>query len=423
MGINYPVSAPPPRRGIISVRADGSAGGTASIAERLAEAFEAFKAENDARLADLRKGINDPIRDQKIDRIGADISKFQEALERNIDAVAALQVGAGGSAAPGVRDPEHTKAFRSWFSRGVESAKLLEVNASLDKGVATEGGFLAPTEWDRTLTDKLVLISPFRQIATVQQIGVGAFSKLFNQRGTGSGWVGETATRPETAGPAFASMPYAIGELYANPFATQQLLDDAQINVETWLAGEIETEFSFQENVAFISGNGTNKPNGILTYVTGAANAAAHPFGAIPVNTAVGTTAVTTDEVVSLVYGVQSIFLNDARFLMNRSVQGTIRKLKDGMGNYIWQPTFTAGQPASLLGYPITEMPAMPNMTTGAIPILFGDIRRGYVVLDRVGLRVLRDPYTNKPYVGFYTTKRVGGGLLNPQPLIALKMA
>jgi HK97 family phage major capsid protein len=281
------------------------------------------------------------------------------------------------------------------------------VNASLDKGVATEGGFLAPTEWDRTLTDKLVLISPFRQIATVQQIGVGAFSKLFNQRGTGSGWVGETATRPETA----------------NPFATQQLLDDAQINVETWLAGEIETEFSFQENVAFISGNGTNKPNGILTYVTGAANAAAHPFGAIPVNTAVGTTAVTTDEVVSLVYGVQSIFLNDARFLMNRSVQGTIRKLKDGMGNYIWQPTFTAGQPASLLGYPITEMPAMPNMTTGAIPILFGDIRRGYVVLDRVGLRVLRDPYTNKPYVGFYTTKRVGGGLLNPQPLIALKMA
>ena len=288
--------------------------------------------------------------------------------------------------------------------------------------MTTEGGYLAPTEWDRTLTDKLVLLSPFRQFATVQQIGIGAFSKLFNNRGTGSGWVGETAARPETTGPAFASMNYAIGELYANPFATQQILDDAQIDLENWLAGEVETEFAFQEGVAFISGNGTNKPNGILTYVTGAANAAAHPFGAIPLITAAGTTAVTTDELVSLVYNVQGVFLQDARFLMNRTVQGTIRKLKDGQGNYIWQPTFVAGQPASLLGYPITEMPAMP-MTTGAIPVLFGDIRRGYIILDRVGVRVLRDPYTNKPYVGFYTTKRVGGGLLNPQPLTALKMA
>jgi HK97 family phage major capsid protein len=403
----------------MSVRADGSAG----IAQQLAEAFEAFKAENDARIKALSKGQEDVVRNEKIERINSEIATLQAALESQISATAALQVGAGGSASPMVADPEHTRAFKAWFSRGVESAKLLEVNASLDKGVTTEGGYLAPTEWDRTLTDKLVLISPFRQIATVQQIGVGAFSKLFNQRGTGSGWVGETAVRPETTAPAFGSMNYAIGELYANPFATQQLLDDAQINVEQWLTGEVETEFSYQENIAFISGNGTNKPNGILTYVTGAANAAAHPFGAIPVNTAAGTTAVTTDEVVSLVYGVQSIFLQDARFLMNRSVQGTIRKLKDGQGNYIWQPTFTAGQPASLLGYPVTEMPAMPNMTTGAIPILFGDIRRGYVVLDRVGIRVLRDPYTNKPYVGFYTTKRVGGGLLNPQPLIALKMA
>jgi HK97 family phage major capsid protein len=419
--MEFPISQPPARRGIQSVHAE--AGGSAGIAEKLAEAFEAFKAENDKRIAALARGQEDVVHNEKIERINSDISKLQASLEKSISDVSALRVGAGGSASPQVADPEYSQAFKGYFARGHESAKLLEIKASLDKGVTTEGGYLAPTEWDRTLTDKLVLISPFRQIATVQQIGVGAFSKLFNNRGTGSGWVGETATRPETTAPAFASMNYAIGELYANPFATQQILDDAQINLEQWLAGEVETEFAFQEGVAFISGNGTNKPNGILTYVTGAANAAAHPFGAIPLITAVGTTAVTTDELVSLVYNVQGVFLQDARFLMNRSVQGTIRKLKDGQGNYIWQPTFVAGQPASLMGYPISEMPAMPNMTTGAIPILFGDIRRGYVILDRVGVRVLRDPYTNKPYVGFYTTKRVGGGLLNPQPLTALKMA
>ena len=262
-----------------------------------------------------------------------------------------------------------------------------------------------------------------RQIAQVQTISGAGFKKLFNLRGTGSGWVGETAGRPETTTPEFGPLTFTPGELYANPAATQQMLDDAEINLEQWLANEVETEFAYQEGVAFVSGNGTNKPYGFLTYVTGAANAAVHPLGAIQLKTAASATAVTTDELIDLVYMLPQVMQQNARFVLNRNALGTARKLKDGDGNYIWQPSFQLGQPSQLLGYPVTEMAAMPNIAANAVPIAFGDFRRGYLVVDRTGVRVLRDPYTNKPYVMFYTTKRVGGGLQDPQAIKALKMA
>src|SRR5690606_19761198 len=186
------------------------------------------------------------------------------------------QVGAGQEE---VKDREYTDAFRSHFRKG-------EVQAALNKGADDEGGYLAPVEWDRTIVDKLVQVSPMRQIAQVQTISGAGFKKLFNLRGTGSGWVGETAGRPETATPEFGPLTFTPGELYANPGATQQMLDDAEVDLEQWLANEVETEFAYQEGVAFVSGNGTNKPHGFLTYVTGAASAAVHPFGAIALTTA-----------------------------------------------------------------------------------------------------------------------------------------
>lgn len=376
------------------------------ILERLNSAFEEFKAENDLRISDLKKGQEDVVRNDKVERISAAVGDMQSSLDKVNERLANLAITPTGGKT--VADPEYTKAFRSHFTRG-------DINASLNKGTAAEGGYLAPTEWDRTITDKLVILSPMRQICAVQSISVNSFSKLFNNRGTASGWVGETAARPETAANTFGTLTYTTGELYANPSATQTILDDALVNLESWLAGEVETEFAYQEGVSFISGNGTNKPTGLLTYVTGAANAAAHPFGAIGLVNSGAAAALTADGLLNLTYALPSELSGNARFIMNRSTHNKVRLLKDGQSNYLWQPSYQAGQPASLLGYPITEIAAMPDVAAGAKAIAFGDFSRGYLIIDRMGTRILRDPFTNKPYVHFYTTKRVGGGLLNPE--------
>lgn len=401
----------PGRRGLVAVRAD--AGDPKKILGDLQAAFEAFKTERDDEIKALKKGQEDVVRSEKIDRINATISSLQAAVDEMNARIAAAQLGAGGKPA---RDQEYSNAFQAHFRKG-------DVQASLNKGVASEGGYLAPVEWDRTITDKLVIVSPMRQIARVQAISGAGFSKLFNNRGAASGWVGETAARTETAAPGIGTLTYTPGELYANPSATQGMLDDAEIDVEQWLAGEVETEFAYQEGIAFVSGNGTNKPAGFLTYATGAANAAVHPFGAIAVTTAAGASAIAADDVVTLVGALPSAFTGNAGFVANRATIFGIRKLKDTTNQYMWQPSYAAGQPQTLLGYPITEMAAMPNVTTAAIPLAFGDFQQGYLIVDRMGVRVLRDPYSNKPYVMFYTTKRVGGGLLNPEALKVLKMA
>ena len=398
-------------RGIVAVRAD--AGDVKALITDLNKDFESFKAAMADKDKELAKKFDDVVTTEKIDRINSSIGDLQKAVDDANAKIAAAQLGAGGEE---VKDREYTDAFRAHFRKG-------DVQAALNKGADDEGGYLAPVEWDRTIVDKLVEVSPMRQIAQVQTISGAGFKKLFNLRGTGSGWVGETAARPETATPEFGPMTFTPGELYANPAATQQMLDDAEINLEQWLADEVETEFAYQEGVAFVSGNGTNKPYGFLTYVTGAASANAHPFGAIQLKTAASATAVTTDELIDLVQLLPQVMQQNARFVTNRNALTTVRKLKDGQGNYIWQPSFQLGQPSQLLGYPVTEMAAMPNIAANAVPIAFGDFRRGYLIIDRTGVRVLRDPYSNKPYVMFYTTKRVGGGVQDPQAIKALKMA
>ena len=362
-------------RAIASVRVRADATDPKAVVEQLNRAFEEFKAANDEKL----KGKADIVLAEKVDRINAAVGDFQGIIDDLNAKIAAAQLGAGKDQ---LRDAQYSEAFNAHFRKG--DIRDPDLNASLNKGTASEGGYFAPVEWDRTVTDRLVLVSPMRQIASVQQIGGTSFSKLFNSRGTGSGWVGETAARPETTTPAIGTLTYATGEIYANPSATQQFLDDAEIDAEAWLAGEVETEFSYQEGIAFVSGNGTNKPNGFLTYATGAANAAAHPWGAIAASTVAGTTAVTSDELLALTYALPQMYTDNARWVMNRASLGKIRALKDGQNNYLWQPSFQEGQPANLLNYPVTEMAAMPNMTTGALPIAFGDFKRGYLIIDRM---------------------------------------
>ncbi|MGZ9812663.1 phage major capsid protein, partial [Pseudoroseicyclus sp. H15] len=347
-------------------------------------------------------------------RINSSVAELQSAVDQANVKLAAMAMGGGGAAE--VKDKDYTTAFRAHFRRG-------DVQAALNKGADDEGGYLAPIEWDRTITDKLVEVSQMRQIATVQNISTAGFKKLYNLRGTASGWVGETAARPQTATGEFGQMTITPGELYANPAATQQMLDDAAVNLEEWLANEVETEFALQEGLAFIAGDGANKPRGFLTFATGGAAAAVNPLGPIPVKTAAAPAAVTEDELIDVIYSLPGMYTAEARFTMNRTTMGAIRKLRDADGRQLWQPSTAAGQPSTLLNYPVTELPGMPDIAAGALPIAFGDFRRGYLIVDRTGVRVLRDPYTNKPYVMFYTTKRVGGAVNDPQALRVLRMA
>jgi HK97 family phage major capsid protein len=396
-------------RGIVNVRADLDVKATV---EQLNKAVADFKAEHTKQLEELKKGHADSLQALKVDTINAHISDLQAAVDAANTKMAAMEMGVAGVRP--VQDKEYSDSFLAHMRRG-------EVSASLNKGTAAEGGFTVPIEWDRTVTDKLVLISPMRELCSVQSVSGAGYKKLINLRGTGSGWVGETAARPETNTPQFAEQAYGWGEIYANPSATQQMLDDSELNLEQWLAGEVQTEFSFQENKAFVSGDGTNKPRGLLTYAAGGSNL--HPLGGIAITASGAVGAVTSDAVLNLIYSLPSSFTGGARFAMNRNTQLAVRKLKDGQNNYLWQPSMVAGQPATLAGYAITEVPDLPDIAANALSIAFGDFKRAYKILDRIGVRVLRDPFTNKPYVSFYTTKRVGGGLENPECMKFMRIA
>ena len=404
------IAAPRPRALIGSIRADVSDPKT--LVAALNTAFEEFKATNEQKIS---AKVDDVLFNEKLDVINNAVSELEKAIDEQAIKLAAAKLGgAPGDMEP--TNPEYVTAFKAHMRRG-------DVSAAMSVGVTTDGGYLAPVEWDRTVTQKLKQISPIRANSQVIQISGNGFSRVYNDGVIGSGWVGETAARPATSTPGFTTLAFNTGEIYANPQITQQALDDVAIDLEQWLSDEVDGEFAIQENIAFLSGNGTNKPNGILTYVTGAANAATHPFGAITGTTVAGAAAVTTDEVIDLVYSLPSERNQNAKFFLNRTSLGKLRKLKDGQGNYIWQPTYVAGEPSTLAGYSVVEVPGMPNMTTGLVSILFGDMEATYLVIDRVGIRVLRDPFTNKPYVGFYTTKRVGGGVQSPEYMRFIKQA
>lgn len=374
-------------------------------------AFDEFKKTNDEK---LKAKADDSLVTEKLGKIDAALDNYQKVID-DLTAKAAAQ---GQEAVVGdiMPDPEYVGAFKAHMRKG-------SVEAAMTKGVDADGGYLAPVEWDRTITGKLKTISPIRANARVMSITTAGFKKLFTDRAVGSGWVGESAARPATSTPTISSLDFPLGELYANPAISQQLLDDAAIDLEAWLADEVQTEFARQEGIAFLSGDGSNKPHGILTYVTGAANAARHPFGAIATIASGSAAALTSDGMIDLFYDLPEEFKANAKLYLSRNAQSAARKLKDGDGNYLWQPSYSQGQPATLGGEDVVTLSGMPNVAANNIVALYGDMDATYLVVDRIGIRVLRDPYTNKPFVHFYTTKRVGGGVYNPEPMRALKVA
>lgn len=398
--------APAPRGIFAAPRADAS--DPKALIAQINAAFEEFKSTNEQKRADA-----DSLVQAKLAGLSDTMSTLEAALDDAHRRIAAAQLTPGDMMPT---NPEYVKDFKAHMRRG-------DVSAAMTEGTTTEGGYLAPVEWDRTITNKLKQRSPIRENAQVITISGAGFTRVYNDGVIGSGWVGETAARAATGTPGLTSLSFNTGEIYANAPITQILLDDAALDLEAWLASEIEGEFAIQENTAFLTGNGTNKPSGIVNYVTGGTMAATHPLGAITATVTAGAAAITTDEVLNLVYSLPTEREGNAKFYLNRSTTLLLRKLKDTTNQYIWQPTYIAGQPSTLAGYPVVEVPGMATVATGVVSVLFGDMAMTYLVIDRVGIRVLRDPFTNKPYINFYTTKRVGGGVQQPEYMKALKQA
>ena len=257
-----------------------------------------------------------------------------------------------------------------------------------------------------------------RRIATVQLTSVGAFTSLWSNDQWGSGWVGETAARPQTTTAGLAPIPFAAGEIYANAAPTQRLLDVGAINVDNWLSASLEREFNRQENIAFIAGDGVNKPYGLLTYAPGQVNAERHPGGPLTVAEA----PISYDGLVDFSYGLAAPYRQNACWLMSSLTAAAIAKLKDGNDQPIWREGLIVGQPATLLGRPVEIDEGFPPPVAGNLTIAFGDFKAGYLINDRLGTRILRDPYTNKPFVNFYATKRVGAGVLDPHAIRLLRV-
>jgi HK97 family phage major capsid protein len=394
--------------------------------DKLGQAFHEFKTTNDVADAEKRmRGHVDTVLEQKMDRINADLSRLQAGLDGL--SIAGVRPGMGRGAVSG-DVIEHKAGFYDQYMRKGNDHGLARLEAkALTTSVDAEGGFAVPEELDGTIEKLLRDISPIRRIANVVQIGTSNYKKLVATGGAASGWVGESATRSETTAPLFSEIAPPLGELYANPAATQSMLDDAFFNVEAWLAEELSNEFGQKEGAAFISGNGTDKPKGFLAYTTAATADSARGFGTLE-HLATGVdgawpAADPSDILVDLIYSLRPVYRGGASFVMNTNLVAEIRKFKDVDGNYLWRPGLAEGIPATLMGYPVVEAEDMPDKASASLSIAFGNFTRGYTITDRLGTRVLRDPYSNKPFVHFYTTKRTGGGVVNSEAIKLLKFS
>ncbi|HYI26481.1 MAG TPA: phage major capsid protein [Bradyrhizobium sp.] len=380
--------------------------------------FETFKAENDQRLADIERRSADVLSEQKVDRINAELSRRIDELTLK-NARPAL----GREGAPLSHDArEHKLAFDAYVRNG-ESAGLraLEVKA-MSVASNPDGGYTVPVEIEREIGRRLIAISPIRSIAGQREISGNVYKKPFMTAGPAVGWVGETAARTETASPTLDSLSFPAMELYAMPAATSVLLEDSAVNIDEWLASEVEQAFAVQEGTAFVSGDGTNKPKGFLNY-TNVANAS-WTWGNLGYIAAGGFAASNpSDQLVDLIYALKAGYRQNGHFVMNRKTQAMVRKFKDSGGSYLWQPPAAANGRATLMSFPLVEAEDMPDVAANSYSIAFGDFRRGYLVVDRAGVTVLRDPFTAKPYVLFYTTKRVGGGVQDFDAIKLMKFA
>ncbi|MEO6092180.1 MAG: phage major capsid protein [Novosphingobium sp.] len=353
--------------------------------------------------------------DEAIVALRGDVEEVKSRLDR-VSRAASRPALAGGSASP------ELKGFVNLYLRQGRETEL----KSLSGSVLADGGYAVPREIDAMIAARLKDISPIRSIAQVVQTGTAGYRKLVNIGGTTSGWAAETAARPITATPQFAEIVPPYGDLYANPAASQAMLDDVGFDLESWLADEIAMEFARAEGAAYVNGTGTNQPKGFLTVPTSLAIDLSRPFGTlqhVATGNATGLGSTPELKLIDLMHALKAGHRQGASWVMNSATLAEVRKLKDATGAFLWQPGLIEGQPDRLLGYPVVEAQDMPDIAANALPIAFGNFRAGYLIAERSATSILRDPFTNKPFVQFYATKRIGGQLLDSEAIKLLKIA
>jgi HK97 family phage major capsid protein len=404
----------------------------------LMKTFEEFKSSNDARLKAIEKKRADVLDEERTDRNNAEIDKKQAELDKLISEAKALAkesqlrdarpmlVVDGEKRAMTDDEVKHRDVFRQYMRKGVDPDNFDEIAMkALSVGSDPDGGRLAPVEVDNAIAKNIREISGFRQNASVITISGSGYKKPYQTGTAAAGWVGETESRTETDTPDLGVLEFPVHEIYAMPAATRTLLEDANVNIEQWLADEVRETFAEKEGRAFVKGLGAYEPRGFLEGgYTKVANGSwtDGSIGYIATGTSGGFDADNpADKLIDLVYAPKASYRANGRFMMNRATQAVCRKFKDGQDNYLWQPNAQAGQPASLLGYSIIDDEEMPDLAANSFSVAFGDFRRGYLIVDRRGIEVLRDPFTSKPYILFYTTKRVGGGVQNFEAFKLLK--
>jgi HK97 family phage major capsid protein len=395
------------------------------VIDDLGRSFEEFKRLNDERLAQIeKKGVADAALVEKLERVNAAVGELSDIKAKldEVEKLAGRVVSAGGAEKSDPLKTEYHEKFVSGFLRKGREEGLADLAAkAMQVSVDSSGGYAVPEEIDKSILNQLVKISRLRDLFTVVNVSTSVYKKLVNVRGTTSGWVGETQSRTETSTPEFKEVQPPMGELYAEPKATQEMLDDAWFDVEAFIVGEIATEFAQEEGWAFLRGSGILQPKGLLAYTTAATADATRDYGTFQ-HIASGSTGIAdADKLIDVVHYTDEIHRAAAVWLANSLTYGTVRKLKDTYGQYLWQPSLQAGTPAQLLGYPCREAPDMPDVASNALAMAFGNFKAAYTIVDRMGTRMLRDPFTSKPWVKFYTTKRVGGGAMNTQAVKFLK--
>lgn len=386
----------------------------AQVADELKNRFEEFKSANDKRLEAIihEKGaLAGQV--ENLNNQLTELSNLKSVLEQEI---AEIKRPARGRTV----DSEHKAAFSNFIRKGIEQGLTELQQKSMQVGVDADGGYAVPMELNTDILSALRDEVVMRQECTVLTVGTPDWKRLVNEGGIASGWVGETDERPETGTPKLGVISPVWGEIYGNPHATQTMLDDALFNVESFIVNELSQEFAEREEIAFTLGDGDKKPRGFLAYGCSTKSDKERDARQLQ-NIVAGASDLAADDFVNLIYALHKPYRSGAKFMMNNQSLLAARKLKDAQGNYLWQPGLQVGQPSSLAGYAVAENEQMPDIgdESGKSPIAFGNFKRGFYIFDRIGIRMLRDPYSKKPFVGFYTTKRVGS-MLNDSCAIKL---
>lgn len=383
----------------------------------LGGAWEQYKAVNDARLEEIeRKGHADPLYLEHLSRLSDVIDNTKTRLDR-IE-TAASRPGMDATEVKSSEPSAYRKAFVGYLRKGMDAGLESLSTKALSESSDPDGGYLVTPTMAQKIVSTIFETSPLRSVAAIETISSDSLELIDDHNAAAAGWTTETGTVSDTDTPQIGKRIIPVHELYAQPKATQKLVDDAAIDIEAWLSAKVADIMARKENTAFISGNGVGQPRGLLTYAAGTS------WGQVEQVNSGSSGAVTADGLITLFYKLKDAHMKRATFLMNRTVVAGVRLLKEATTNqYLWQPGIAQGAPDTLLGVPVLMAADMPVAAADSLSVAVGDFSQAYQIVDRQGITVLRDPFTEKPFVKFYTTKRVGGDVIDFSAVKLLKLA